>query len=349
MDNSLKDYQLNGYKFNTAEFLPIELFEKITEMRIRNKDQVISYAQKRKQRENLSNDGYLNILAADHPARNVTNVGDNPIGIANRYEYLGRILRVITNPEIDGLMATSDVLEDVLCVDYIQTKSGAESFLDEKLLIPSANRSGLNGYNYEMYDFTTSVNPEQASIMKYDGVKYLLRFDREDRYTTETMIHLAKEMNKCIEFKLPIFLEPLPGKNMKNGSFELDKTAEALIKIAGIASAMGKSSFYTWLKLPYTEGYELVAKSTTLPILMLGGSSKGNPVPILQDFVRGMQAGSNVRGTLVGRNVIFPGDDDPLAVALAVNKIVHDQFTAKESVDYLIEQRGKNINILKNI
>ncbi len=246
-------------------------------------------------------------------------------------------------------MATSDILEDVLCVDYIRTKSGVESFLDDKLLIPSANRSGLNGYNNEMYDFTTSVNPEQASIMKYDGVKYLIRFDMEDRYTTETMIHLAKEMNKCIELKLPVFLEPLPGKNIKKGNFELDKTAEALIKIAGIASAMGKSSFYTWLKLPYTEGYELVAKSTTLPILMLGGSSKGDPVPILQDFARGMQAGSNIRGTLVGRNIIFPGDDDPLAVALAVNKIVHEQYTAKEAVEYLIEQRGKNINILNNI
>ncbi len=38
MDKVLKNYQLNGYKFNTAEFLPIELFENITEIRIGNKD-----------------------------------------------------------------------------------------------------------------------------------------------------------------------------------------------------------------------------------------------------------------------------------------------------------------------
>jgi predicted methyltransferase len=53
-----------------------------------------------------------------------------------------------------------------------------------------------------------------------------------------------------------------------------------------------------------------------------------------------------VRGALVGRNVTFPGDDDPLAVALAVNGIVHEGLTADEAVERLMESRDHNSDAL---
>src|SRR3712207_8884418 len=39
------------------------------------------------------------------------------------------------------------------------------------------------------------------------------------------------------------------------------KTAEALAKIVGVASALGDSSHRLWLKLPYCENYDVVARS----------------------------------------------------------------------------------------
>ena len=347
MNDLMGKYNLADYKFIVSDFFPQEVYEQITELRIDQQEAVIAHAKKRQQRKKLAPGGRLNILAADHPARNVTMTADNPLGIGNRYDYLGRILRVITDPEIDGLMATSDLIEDVFCVDYLYTLSGRNSFLDQKLLIASANRSGLNGYRYEMFDLTTSTTPEQVIELGLDGIKYLVRFDLADRDSIETMIYIAREMNKCIDLGLPIFLEPLPGRNLKDGGFELDKTAAALIKVAGIASAMGKTSFNTWLTLPYTEDYQQVALATTLPILMLGGNSQGNPIPILVDFAEGMKAGKNIRGTLLGRNVVFPGDDDPLAVALAVNKITHNDYSVGEALQYLSQQRGKEMDLLQ--
>ena len=68
-----------------------------------------------------------------------------------------------------------------------------------------------------------------------------------------------------------MFLEPLPVVETESG-FKVVKTAEALAKIVGVASALGDSSRYLWLKLPYCENYEVVARSTTLPILLLGGA-----------------------------------------------------------------------------
>jgi hypothetical protein len=57
-------------------------------------------------------------------------------------------------------------------------------------------------------------------------------------------------------------------------------------------------------------------------------------------------AGSNVRGALVGRNVLFPGNDDPLATAMAVQGIVHEGFDAGQAVAHLKENRGRDIDRL---
>ena len=48
-----------------------------------------------------------------------------------------------------------------------------------------------------------------------------------------------------------------------------------------------------------------------------------DPLPLLRDIETGMAAGPNVRGALIGRNVLFPGQRDPLQMARAVSRIVH--------------------------
>jgi DhnA family fructose-bisphosphate aldolase class Ia len=90
----------------------------------------------------------------------------------------------------------------------------------------------------------------------------------------------------------------------------------------------------------------MVTRATTLPILMLGGEPKGDPTPMLNEFASGMRAGNNVRGALVGRNILFPGADDPMATAEAVNKIVHNGFTAEHAADYIMANRGRSMNAL---
>ena len=107
---------------------------------------------------------------------------------------------------------------------------------------------------------------------------------------------------------------------------------------------MGDSSLRLWLKIPYCDHFDQVARATTLPILMLGGEAAGDPTGILEEFATGMRAGSNVRGALVGRNVLFPGDDDPLATAMAVQRIVHHGASAGEAIDHLMKSRGHNVD-----
>jgi hypothetical protein len=101
---------------STAEFLPHPDSAK-HDTRVNDPEFSWRAAQARVRRERIAPDGKLNILAADHPARRVTKVGDDSLAMANRHDYLARILRVLLSERVDGIMATMDLLEDLLSID----------------------------------------------------------------------------------------------------------------------------------------------------------------------------------------------------------------------------------------
>ncbi len=136
----------------------------------------------------------------------------------------------------------------------------------------------------------------------------------------------------------------LAGRALPEAMAELNRWAAW--RTAGAAAALGDSSRHLWLKLPYCENYEMVARSTTLPILLLGGEPVGDVRPFLRELAAGLRAGPNVRGALVGRNVLFPGDGDPLAAADAAGGIVHHGWTVEQALDALDTRAGRDADWL---
>lgn len=315
--------------FRADDFVSAASLARLTDIRVNDPEYSFRAAGARERRRALTLDGKLNILAADHPARRVTGVGGDPLGMANRQDYLARIVRVLMGDAVDGVMATMDIIEDLLVLDEL---SGRGSFLKDKLLIASLNRGGLAGSSWEMNDPMTGATPAACAAWKLDGAKILMRICDDEPDSLKTMAASAAAINELNALHMPTFLEPLPMVKSEKG-YKVIKTAEALAKIVGVASALGDSSRYLWLKLPYCESYEVVARSTTLPILLLGGESVGDPTAFLREVAAGMSAGANVRGALVGRNVLYPGDDDPLAVAEAVGGIVHKGWSVEQAVE----------------
>jgi DhnA family fructose-bisphosphate aldolase class Ia len=315
--------------FRANDFLAAELLTRLTDIRVQEPEYAFRVATSRERRTSLTVDGKLNVLAADHPARRVTSLGGNPLGMADRHDYLARIVRVLMGGAVDGVMATMDIIEDLLILDDL---SGQDRFLKDKLLIASLNRGGLAGSSWEMNDPMTGVSPASCAAWKLDGAKILMRVCDEEPDSLKTMLASAVAITELNALGIPTFLEPLPVVKSEKG-YKVVKTADALAKIVGVASALGDSSRLLWLKLPYCENYEVVARATTLPILLLGGESVGDPTAFLREVAAGMSAGANVRGALVGRNVLYPGDDDPLAVAEAVGGIVHRGWTVEHALD----------------
>ncbi|MBC8461017.1 MAG: aldolase [Deltaproteobacteria bacterium] len=340
-------YSIGDYQFDVEEFFPYNIFSAITDIRVKSPEIIEKEAQVRKRREKLGgNDGKLTILAADHPARHITKSGDAPLIMGNRHSYLGRLLRVVTNPEFDGIMGTPDIIEDLLIVNHLVKEAGSEGFLDNKVILGCMNRGGLSGVIFEMDDTFTAFTAESIHALRLDGAKIMFRLEVNSPESGRTIKYCADAVTECNDYGIHAFVEPLAVEKTEEG-YKIKKVADDLIKVVGVASALGATSARTWLKIPYCENYELVAKATSLPCLMLGGASKDDPTPTIEEFAKGIRAGASIRGALVGRNVHHPANgDDPLAIALAINGIVHSAFTAEESVDHLMEQRGKNMDVL---
>lgn len=331
--------------FNSKEFFPDALLSRLTDTRVKDPDYAWRASRVRIRRDNLAPRGKLNILAADHPARNVTKVGAEALAMADRRDYLARILRVLSTERVDGIMATMDILEDLLAVDGFLRAAGASTLLDGRLLIGSLNRGGLAGSGWELDDPVTGVTPAACREWGLDGAKLLMRVDERDPASLKTLMACARAINESNARALPMFLEPLPVTKTEKG-YVVVKTAEALARLAGVASALGDSSRYLWLKLPHCDGYETVARATTLPILLLGGESAGDPSPFLRQLESAMAAGPNVRGALVGRNVLYPGDEDPLAMAEAAGGIVHEGWSVEQALESMAANRNRDIERL---
>ncbi len=339
-----------GFGYRSRDFLTEETFAEITDLRVKQPDLAREELAKRKRRETLAPDGRLVILAADHPARSVTRSGSHGTAMGHRLDYLGRIIRVMAVSNIDGLMATSDLIDEVVLANYLLKKRGGAGFLDNKVLIGSMNRTGLAGAEHEMMDRPSSyMTGKRIQQMHLDGGKLLWRWaptgERNDRYALETMERVAKAVEELADVNLPAFVEPLPVIKTEHG-YRTDLSTDNIIKAVGIASALGYYTGRVWLKIPYCADFARVAKATTMPTLLLGGEATGKPSGTIEDFVRGMGAGPNIRGALVGRNVLFCGEDDPAAIAEAINLVVHQNLSTIEALRQAGKLRGAKMDLL---
>lgn len=303
-----------------------ETLDRLTDLRIRTPDLVVDLAHRRRRRPHVAPTGRLNVLAADHPGRGVVAVGGDPQRMTDRREYLRRIVRVLSARNVDGIMATMDLIEELLLLDYLGQKAGRASFVDGRLLIASVNRGGIAGTSWELRDPVTGADAQAITAFALDGAKLLWRFDAENPDSLDTMVWCADAIRALNAAGVPTFLEPLAVRNV-HGRPEVLRTAEALAPLVGIASALGDSSRHLWLKLPYCEDFARVCRATTLPILILGGPASGHPEGFVAELADAMESGANVRGCMLGRNVLYPAELDPQPVAEVIGGVVHEGWS----------------------
>lgn len=325
--------------FDPGAYLPRDLYETITDIRVRQPGFADEEAARRKRRDALAPDGKLVILAADHPGRSNLKIQDDPLAMGDRRQYLARILRVLSHPGIDGVMSTPDLVEDLLILAGLIRERTGRSPLDERVVVGCMNRGGLPGTVWEMDDRFTAFTGRRLLVLRLDGGKFMVRIDPADPGSLTTIDGCVRAVTELAEAGLVSFLEPLPVVRDK-GVYKVQRTVAALAGAVSAASAMGASSLYTWLELPTCPKFETVAAATTLPLLILGGEAVGDPRPVLEDLRAAMRAGSNVRGAMIGRNVLYPGTDDPRAVAAATAAVIHDGAGVDAALRVMAEERG---------
>ena len=318
-------------RFEYDTYLPAAVFEQITELRIHRPSVIKEEARRRKKRTALTRDGKLVLLALDHAARGVTQIRQDRLAMGDRYELLARARRILADPALDGVVASGDVLEDLFFLNYLERKQSGRSFLDGRLLVGSMNRGGIAGTVFEMDDTFTALTAERLAELRCDGGKMMYRMDPQDHASARTMLACSEAVNALRRRNLAAFLEP-QGVLRKADSYEVQKDIATMVRQCGIASALGESSLNLWLKLPYCEGFAQVGRATTLPILLLGGPARETVADTLRDYADGLASSSRVRGAIIGRNLLFPSEADPLPMCRALTTLVHENASLNQAL-----------------
>jgi hypothetical protein len=309
-------------RWDPEAYLPPSTLDEITEVRVRHPRWPVKEARLRRRRRRLAPDGRLVLVALDHPARGVTEIRGDALAMGDRHQYLARARRVLEDPDLDGVVATPDVLEELLILSHLERKRTGRGFLDRRVLVGSMNRGGLAGTAFEMDDAFTSMSAGRIAELKLDGGKMMYRLDPQDPASGRTLVACAAALNELRRRRLAAFLEPLGVARGANG-YATAKDAATLVRQCGIAAALGDSSLHLWLKVPIVEGLERVCRASTLPLLLLGGPARGTPEETLRDFADGLAAGPRVRGAIIGRNLLYPDGADPLELARSLTALVH--------------------------
>ncbi len=282
----------------------------INEVRAREPQRIANLLAARQRRELFGADGRLMIVACDHPARGALAASGRPTAMADRMDLLERLATALSRPGVDGLLATADIAEDLLLL-------GA---LENKLVISSMNRGGLQGASFELDDRRTGYDVRGTSDARFEGAKMLVRIDLDDPATVTTLEQCGQAITELNRAKLIAMIEPFMSSRI-NGKVVNDLSADAVIKSVHIAQGLGASSAYTWMKLPVVPEMERVMQSTTLPTLLLGGDPDGSPDDTYASWQAALALPS-VRGLVLGRTMLYPSDDDVTrAVDTAVSMV----------------------------
>lgn len=291
--------------------LDVADLDRIRDIRYRAPNTIPELFTKRRRRELVQGDGRLLIVAADHPARGALGVGPDPLAMANRNDLLRRLVVALARPGVDGVLGTPDILEDLAIL-------GA---LEGKIAVGSMNRGGLRGSVFEMDDRYTGYDVDSIVESRLDAAKLLVRVNLSDAATARTLEETARAVTEAARSQLPILLEPFMSR-WADDRIVNDLSTEAVVTSVAIAAGLGASSAYSWLKLPVIPDMERVMEAATLPALLLGGDSDGDPESTFASWEAAL-ALPGVHGLVVGRTLLYPPDGDVVGAVDTAATLVH--------------------------
>ena len=134
-----------------------------------------------------------------------------------------------------GVLVSPGILEDRL---WLGAPGG-------KLILGSANHSGINGLANGIIDRCAVYTAKVLKVLGADGCDMLIRIHYGDSATVVVMETTAGAGNDLAELDSIITVESFVSATSQ-GKMRTDFSAEAVIKSAAIASVPGQSPACTW-------------------------------------------------------------------------------------------------------
>lgn len=257
-------------------------------------------------------DGRLMIIAADHPARGALAVRGDSLAMASRAGLLERLSIALSRPGVDGVLATADILEDLLLA----------GLLEGKIVFGSMNRGGLQGSEFEFDDRWTGYDAATIAANRLDGGKMLTRICLEDPSTAAILESSGRAITDLAARGLVAMVEPFLSRRVSWTKVENLLDPESMIKAIQIASGLGATSAYTWLKLPVVPRMERILQATTLPTLLLGGDPGADADELFHHWAEALRQPTAI-GLVAGRAMLYPSDGDQAGAVDRAVTLVH--------------------------
>jgi hypothetical protein len=155
----------------------------------------------------------------------------------------------------------------------------------------------------------------------------LLRLVDNDDGTVPTLQACADAVTSLASQGVMAMVEPLPYRREEDGKLKLLKDSLSLARAVTVASALGVTSAYTWLKLPAPEDPDAVLSATTLPTLVLGGIPAERVEDDIASWGRALRH-PVVRGLVIGRALLYPPGGDVAGAVEAAAKVLDEGVNA---------------------
>jgi putative autoinducer-2 (AI-2) aldolase len=236
----------------------------------------------------IKSDGRTVMLAADHGYF---------LGPTTRLENPRRTLEPLL-PYADAVMVTRGVvrtsIDPISSVPVVLRVSGGNSILSEDL----SNET-----------ITTSVKDAVGA-----------------KHEHQTLANLAKLVDECEEFGLPVLAVTAVGKELGK------QDARYLALACRIAAELGAK----FVKTYYCDDFRKVADSCPVPLVVAGGKKLETETDVLQLVCDSVANGAI--GVDMGRNIWQ--HDNPIAMIKAVRAVVHENATLDEALEVFNEAKG---------
>ena len=217
-------------------------------------------------------------------------------------------------PYCDALFVTRGVL-----------RSAIDPALKKPVILRVSGGTSIVGKDLANEVITTSLEEIIRLNAAAVGVSIFIGSD----YEQETLMNLAKLVNECENYGIPVMAVTAVGKEMEK------REARYLALCCRIAAELGARVVKTyWCE----KDFDKVVNGCPVPVVMAGGPKCETELEVLEFVYDGMQKGAV--GINLGRNVWQ--NPNPAAVAKALNVIIHKKANVKEAYELFNEVRNKN-------
>src|SRR6202035_2966909 len=126
----------------------------------------------------------------------------------------------------------------------------------------------------------------------------------DDPATAATLQACAHAVSDLAARRLVAMIEPFISHRVE-GRVRNDLSPEAMMRAIAVASGLGTTSAYTWLKVPVVPDMERVMAGSTLPALLLGGEVPDDPESAYAGWRKALRL-PNVLWLVARRALLYP-------------------------------------------